>query len=117
MTTSPTSFHIVGGSAVLEPIPGPQGPQGEKGDTGPMGPQGPTGPAGPQGDVGPTGPAGPTAPIYAALAANTGAELIGTDTGVSVQAALDALDNTAIRDDGVWVSTDTVIDDGVWVSS
>lgn len=62
MPTSPTSFHIVDGSAVLEPIPGPQGPQGEKGDTGPMGPQGPTGPAGPQGDVGPQGPAGATGP-------------------------------------------------------
>ena len=62
MTTSPTSFHIVGGSAVLEPIPGPEGPQGEKGDTGPMGPQGPTGPTGPQGDVGPQGPIGLTGP-------------------------------------------------------
>jgi hypothetical protein len=112
-----TSFHPVANPAPTGAIPGPQGPQGEKGDTGPQGPQGPAGPAGAQGSIGPTGPAGPTAPIYAALAANTGAGLIGTGTGVSVQAALDALDNTAIRDDGVWVSTDTVIDDGVWVFS
>lgn len=46
------------GSALPDPIPGPQGEQGPKGDTGDTGATGPQGPKGDRGPVGLTGPAG-----------------------------------------------------------
>ena len=102
---------------------GPQGPQGPTGATGPTGAQGATGPQGPQGPTGATGPQGPTGaqgatgpqgsagPSNTILATSTTSgtyyiPLVGaagsnqtvyTDTGITVNAATNVINCTAVN--------------------